>query len=105
MANGEPVADSLWTVCQAHWTAPTTLAHHPVRLARWTAQFGQAGAGGPRYRLFSPRSSGRRPLALLCPPKQEALACIQAARWTSAGSIPTLPNSSSGARRIGPWAL
>src|SRR6266700_8380977 len=69
MANGESVADTVRTVCQAHWTAPATLAHHPARLARRTAQFGQAGTGGPRYRLFSPRSSGRRPLALLCPPK------------------------------------
>src|SRR6266566_5897868 len=69
MANGESVADPVRTVCQAHWTAPATLAHHPARLARRTAQFGQAGAGGPRYRLFSPRSSSRQPLALLCPPK------------------------------------
>src|SRR6266480_3113332 len=69
MANGESVADPLRIVCQAHWTAPATLAHHPARLARRTAQFGQAGAGGPRYRLFSPRSSSRQPLALLCPPK------------------------------------
>ena len=32
-----------------------------------------------RYCLFSPRSSGRQPLTLFCPPKREALACVQAA--------------------------
>src|SRR5437667_5763862 len=34
MANGESVADPLRTVCQAHWTAPATLAHHPARPGR-----------------------------------------------------------------------
>ena len=34
----------------------------------------------PRYRLFSPRSSSRQPLALLCPPKYEALVCVPVAR-------------------------
>ena len=34
----------------------------------------------PRYRLSSPRSSGRQPLALLCPAKYEALACVPVAR-------------------------